>query len=161
MRTNIERSENHKDICNFENCDRLANYRKLKVGNCHLKNTKYEYCAYHRPKNSINKKFPYKTIFDQQGIGGSNPIFPQDTPKFGFGDGQKWEKWGKKYMEREGSKLPIFKIEKIPIFPHDAPKFGFGDGKKCEKWGKKYMEREGEVFVLTNCFTLLSLFSAF
>ena len=68
MRTNIERSENHKDICKFENCDRIANYRKLKAGNCHLKNTKYEFCAYHRPKNSINKKFPYKTIFDQQGI---------------------------------------------------------------------------------------------
>ena len=24
--------------------------------------------------------------------GGSNPIFPLDTPKFGFGDEQKWEK---------------------------------------------------------------------
>ena len=47
------------------------------------------------------------------GGGGSNPIFPQDTPKFGFGDGQKW---GKKYMEREGNKLSIFKKEKIPIF---------------------------------------------
>ena len=35
--TNIERSENHKDICKFENCDRIANYRGLKVGNCHLK----------------------------------------------------------------------------------------------------------------------------
>ena len=68
MSTNIQRSENHKDICKFENCDRIANYRRLKVGNCHLKNTKYEFCAYHRPKNSINKKFPYKTIFDQQGI---------------------------------------------------------------------------------------------
>ena len=40
-------------------------------------------------------------------------------------------------MEREGNKLPIFKIEKIPIFPHDAPKFEYGDGKKCEKMGKK------------------------
>ena len=53
MRTNIERSENHKDICKFENCNRIANYRKLKVGNFHLKNTKFEYCAYHRPRNSI------------------------------------------------------------------------------------------------------------
>ena len=68
IRTNIERSENHKDICKFENCDRIANYRKLKVGNCHLKNTSYEFCAYDRPKNSINKKFSYKTIFDQQKI---------------------------------------------------------------------------------------------
>ena len=54
------------------------------------------------------------------GGGGPTPFFPQDTPKFGFGDGQKW---GKKYMEREGNKLSIFKIEKIPIFSHDAPKF--------------------------------------
>ena len=37
MSTNIRRSENHIDICKFDNCDRLANYRKLKVGNCHLK----------------------------------------------------------------------------------------------------------------------------
>ena len=68
MRTNIEKSEDCKDIRRFENCDRIANYRKLKVGNCHLKNTNYEFCAYHRPKNSINKKFPHKTIFDQQEI---------------------------------------------------------------------------------------------
>ena len=68
MRTNIERSENNINICKFESCDRIANYRRLKVGNCHLKNTKYEFCAYHRPKNSINKKFPHKTIFDQQKI---------------------------------------------------------------------------------------------
>ena len=38
------------------------------MGNCHLKNTKYEFCAYYRPKNSINKRFPYKTIFDQHEI---------------------------------------------------------------------------------------------
>ena len=37
MSTNIQRSENHKDICKFENCDRIANYRRLKVGNCLLK----------------------------------------------------------------------------------------------------------------------------
>ena len=70
-------------------------------------------------------------------MGGSNPIFPQDTPKFGFGDEQIW---GKKYMKREGNKLSIFKIEKIPIFSYDAPKFGFGDGKKVYgKRGKKYL----------------------
>ena len=74
-------------------------------------------------------------------LGGPTPFFPQDTPKFGFGDGQKW---GKKYMKREGNKLSIFKIEQNPIFSHDAPKFGFGDGKKCEKMGIKYMEREGK-----------------
>ena len=48
---------------------------------------------------------------------------------------------GKKYMEREGNKLSIFKIEKIPIFSHDALEFGLGVGKK---WKKKYMEREGK-----------------
>ena len=55
-------------ICQFENCNRLAKYRKLKVGNCHLKNTNYEYCGYHKPINSISKNFPYKTIFDKINI---------------------------------------------------------------------------------------------
>ena len=32
------------------------------------------------------------TQLQVHGGGGSNPIFAQDTPKFGFGDGQKWEK---------------------------------------------------------------------
>ena len=68
METNIERSENQKDICKFENCNRIANHRRLKVGNCHLKNTNYEFCGIHRPKWSVNKKFPCKIIFDQQGI---------------------------------------------------------------------------------------------
>ena len=61
--TNIE-----NPICQFQNCKRIANYRKLKVGNCHLKDTKYEFCGYHRPNNSINKKFPYKSIFDKINI---------------------------------------------------------------------------------------------
>ena len=61
--TNIE-----NPICQFQNCHRIANYRKLIVGNCHLKDTKYEYCGYHRPINSINKKFPYKSIFDKINI---------------------------------------------------------------------------------------------
>ena len=43
MSSNIQRSENHNDICKFENCNRIANYRRLKVGNCHLKSTKYEF----------------------------------------------------------------------------------------------------------------------
>ena len=55
-------------ICQFENCNRMANYRKLKVDNCHLKDTKYKFCGYHRPINSINKKFSYKTIFDKINI---------------------------------------------------------------------------------------------
>ena len=55
-------------ICQFQNCNRVANYKKLKVGNCHLKDTKYEYCGYHRPINSINKRFPYKSIFDKINI---------------------------------------------------------------------------------------------
>ena len=49
--------DDNSEKCKFENCDRIATYRKLKVGNCHLKDTKYEYCSYHRPKNSINKNF--------------------------------------------------------------------------------------------------------
>ena len=61
--TNIE-----NPICQFQNYNRVANYRKLKVGNCHLKDTKYEYCGSHRPINSINKRFPYKTIFDKINI---------------------------------------------------------------------------------------------
>ena len=40
----------------------------MKIGNCHLKDTKYEYCGYHRPINSINKKFPHKTTFDKINI---------------------------------------------------------------------------------------------
>ena len=54
--------------CQFEKCKRIANYRKLKVGNCHLKDTKYEFCGYHRPINPINKKFSYKSIFDKINI---------------------------------------------------------------------------------------------
>ena len=58
--------ENQK--CQFENCKRVANYRRLKVGNCHLKDTKYEFCGYHKPINAINKKFPYRSIFDKINI---------------------------------------------------------------------------------------------
>ena len=54
--------------CKHEKCNRDANYRKLKVRNCTLKNTNFEYCSYHRPKNSINIKFPYKSIFDKKEI---------------------------------------------------------------------------------------------
>ena len=36
--------------------------------NCTLKNTNFEYCSYHRPKNSTNIKFPYKSIFDKKEI---------------------------------------------------------------------------------------------
>ena len=52
--------------CKHEKCNRDANYRKLKVGNCTLKNTNFEYCTYHKPKNAINIKFPYKSIFDKK-----------------------------------------------------------------------------------------------
>ena len=55
MSTNIQRSENNIDICKFKNCNRIANDRRLKLGNCHLKNTNYEFCGIHRPKWSINK----------------------------------------------------------------------------------------------------------
>ena len=60
--------DDNSEKCKFENCNREATYRKLKVGNCHLKDTKYEYCSYHRPKNSINKKFPCKSIFNKVNI---------------------------------------------------------------------------------------------
>ena len=50
-------NDDNSEKCKFENCNREATYRKLKVGNCHLKDTKYEYCSYHRPKNSINENF--------------------------------------------------------------------------------------------------------
>ena len=55
-------------ICQFQNCNRLAKYRKLKVGNCHLKNTEFVFCGYHKPRNAINKKFPYNSIFDKINI---------------------------------------------------------------------------------------------
>ena len=85
---------------------------------------------------------------------GSNPIFPKTHRNLDLGMG----KMGKKYVKREGNKVSIFKIEKISIFAHDAPKFGLGMGKNGEK--SIWKERE-KVFVLTNCCTLLSLFSAF
>ena len=65
---NDDNDDDNSEKCKFENCNREATYRKLKIGNCHLKNTKYEYCSYHRPKNSINKKFPYKSIFNKVNI---------------------------------------------------------------------------------------------
>ena len=76
--------------------------------------------------------------------GGANLIFSQDTPKFGFGDGQKWGKLGKKVNGKRGKQTFHFQIEKIPIFSHDAPKFGFGDGKNVKKCGKNYIEGEGK-----------------
>ena len=54
--------------CQHENCNRIANYRKLKVGNCHLKNTEYEFCGYHKPINAIKENFPYRSIFDKINI---------------------------------------------------------------------------------------------
>ena len=40
----------------------------MKVGNCHLKDIKYEFCGYHRLINSNNKKFPCKSIFEKINI---------------------------------------------------------------------------------------------
>ena len=74
--------------------------------------------------------------------GGPTPFSPRHNEIWIWG----WAKMGKKYMEREGNKLSIFKIEKIPIFSHDAPKFGFGDGKKCEKMGEKVYGKRGKKY---------------
>ena len=62
MSTNIQRSENHKDICKFENCNRIANYRRLKVGNCHLKIQIMNFVVFivlngHSAKNFLTKQF--------------------------------------------------------------------------------------------------------
>ena len=43
------------------------------------------------------------------------PIFSHDAPKFGFGDGKKCEKLGKKYMEREGKSICFNKLLYIII----------------------------------------------
>ena len=43
------------------------------------------------------------------------PIFSHDVPKFGFGDGKKCEKIGKKYMEREGKSIRFNKLLYIII----------------------------------------------
>ena len=43
------------------------------------------------------------------------PIFAYDAPKFGFGDGKKCEKMGKKYMEREGKSTRFSKLLYIII----------------------------------------------
>ena len=72
--------------------------------------------------------------------GGSNPIFSQDTPKFGFGDG-KVGKDGKKVYEKRGKQCFYFNNRKFPISSHDPPKFGFGDGKNVKKWEKIYGKR--------------------
>ena len=68
IKTNILCKDHINPICQHEKCKRPANYRKLKVGNCTLKNTNFEYCSYHRSKNSINIKFPYKAIFHKKEI---------------------------------------------------------------------------------------------
>ena len=43
------------------------------------------------------------------------PIFAHDAPKFGFDDGKKCEKMGKKYMEREGKSIRFNKLLNIII----------------------------------------------
>ena len=44
-----------------------------------------------------------------------NTIFAHDASKFGFGDGKKCEKMGKKYMEREGKSIRFNKLLYIVI----------------------------------------------
>ena len=86
--------------------------------------------------------------------GGPTPVFPKTHRNLDLG-------MGKKYMEREGNKLSIFKIEKIPIFPMMRRNLDLGMGKSVKKWEKSIWKETEKVFVLTNCCTLLSLFSAF
>ena len=43
------------------------------------------------------------------------PIFSHDAPKFGFGDGKKCAKMGKKYMEREEKSIRFNKLFYIII----------------------------------------------
>ena len=45
-------------------------------------------------------------------------------------------------MEREGNKLPIFKIEKIPIFPMMRRNLDLG----MEKMGKKVYGKRGKKY---------------
>ena len=81
--------------------------------------------APHHPEHHQNK----------WGGGGSNPIFSQDTPKFGFGDGEK-------YMKREGNKISIFKIEKFPFLPMMRRNLDLG----MEKMGKKVHGKRGKMY---------------
>ena len=108
-------------------------------------------CKAHEHDTMFSVKFRALKVIINLVFGGQTPFFPRHTEIWIWG-------WGKKYMKREGNKVSIFKIEKNPIFAHDAPKYGFGDGKKCEK--SIWKEKE-KLFVLTNCCTLLSMFSAF
>ena len=68
---------------------------------------------------------------------------------------------GKKVYGKRGKQTFYFQNRKIPIFAHDAPKFGFGDGKNVKNGEKSIWKEREKVFVLTNCCTFLSLFSAF
>ena len=56
-------------------------------------------------------------LFTRTFGGGSNPIFPQDTPKFGFGDGQKWGKsiWKEreKVYGKRGKKYSFFLLKSL------------------------------------------------
>ena len=89
------------------------------------------------------------------GGGGVKPHFsPRHTEIWIWG----WANMVKKVYEKRGKQTFYFRNRKNSHFSHDAPKFGFGDGKK---WGKSIWKEREKVFVLTNCCTLLSLFSAF
>ena len=56
------------------------------------------------------------------------------------------EKWGKKYMEREGNEY--FSLSFHILFSHFSPweKMGKHTFFHGQKWGKKYMEREGNEY---------------
>ena len=53
----------------------------------------------HFPQNVLKFEFgDWKNVYEKRR---PNPIFPQDPPKIGRMDGEKWEK---KYMKREENK---------------------------------------------------------
>ena len=99
-----------------------------------------------------------KMIMICYNIGGGGAVQPHFSPRHTEIWIWGWAKMGKKYMEREGNKLSILNIEKIPIFPMMRRNLDLGMGKNGEK--SIWKDRE-KVFVLTNCCTLLSVFSTF
>ena len=88
---------------------------------------------------------------------GPTPFFPKTHQNLDLGMGKN----GKKVYEKRGKQTFYFQNRKKSHFFPRCAKIWIWGWEKCEKMGKKVNEREEKVFVLTNCCTLLSLFSAF